>query len=155
MTPHDPILNLWKLNISFRFYVIESIVTSFLLSYYNWYSKPTINFSYLGNDSGFERVASITLGVFLFRIFSSQILFELAMINFVIRIGQWRNFFIIFLAVVGSVLLWYSTLSLLFTGNLVEAIQFLKAAFTGYGIPLFLGTLFSWWLCYKKMGLKV
>jgi hypothetical protein len=149
MTDHKLYKFYKRFALSFTFYITESIVTAFLLSYYNYLSKPTIEFSNI------EIISRFTFAIFIFRIFTLQIITELLMTYLIIYLGKWKNFGLVFLGVVVAVLLWNYSLILISHGNPFEDNELLKAAFGGYGIPLFSGCLFAWWLCYKKIGLKV
>jgi hypothetical protein len=91
-------------------------------------------------------------GTFFFgmRIVLFQALIEIIIIFIIIRYGGWEKFWLILLCVFVSAIIW----GLLLGDGFGADYRLLKAAFTGYGLPLFLGTLVSWWFCYKWLGLK-
>ena len=151
--------------LAFIFYITESAVTAFLFGFYFYFSSE------LMRNDGIEEVAMKATFVFLFRILLLQALVEIMIIYFIIYFRKWDKFWLVFLSVLTSVLIWGLGLSL--GGALLDGFwsekgtakavsdgfifgnNMIKAALTGYGSLLFSGTLFAWWLCYKKIGLRI
>jgi hypothetical protein len=151
--------------LTFIFYITESAVTAFLFGLY-FYSS-----SKLMRNDGIQEIVFKAMGVFLFRFVSLQAFFELIIVFMIIYFSKWKNFWIVFFGVLTSVLIWGLALS--FGAALLDGLwsengslkagsdgfvfgnSMIKAALTGYGSLLFSGTLFAWWFCYKKIGLKI
>ncbi len=123
------------------FYAAESLVTSFFLSLYSYFSKP---------NSSIDELFRYTLVFFGMRIIYLQAIVELIVIFIIIRYGGWEKLWLIMFGVFVSATIWGGVIGL---GSRND-FGLLKAAFTGYGLPLFLGTLVSWWFCYKWLRLK-
>jgi hypothetical protein len=154
-----------RLALTFIFYIAESAATALLFGFYFYFSSELVR-----ND-GIEEIVCKAAFVFFFRILSLQALVELITIFFVIYFNRWKNFWIVFLGVLTSVLIWGVLLALgaaLLDGfwsengslkagsdGFVFGNNMIKAALTGYGSLLFSGTLFAWWLSYKKISLKI
>lgn len=134
-----------QIAITLIFYLVESLTTVFLLSLSGYLSKPT------GQYADIDVLFRNTLVVFIMRIVLMQAILEVLIIFSIIRFGGWEKFWLILLGVVVSAIIW----GLLWGDGFGADHRLLKAAFAGYGIPLFLGTLFSWWFCCKWLGLKV
>ena len=123
------------------FYTAESLVTTFLLSLYSFFSK---------SNSTIDQLFRYTIGFFAMRIVLLQAVVEIIILFIIIRYGGWEKLWLVMLGVFASALIWGGVIGL---GSRND-FGLLKAAFTGYGVPLILGTLFSWWFCYKWLGLK-
>lgn len=123
------------------FFAVECVTTAFLLTTYSLFTKPM---------EGVVQFIGYIIVVFFMRVFLLQALIEVIIIYYATQFGGWSRFWLIVLGVFASAAIWG-----IFSG-LASRNDFgmLKAAFAGYGIPLFLGTLFSWWFCYKWIGLK-
>jgi hypothetical protein len=151
--------------LTFIFFITESTVTAFLFGVYFYFSNE------LMRNDGIEEIIFKAAAVFMFRLVTLQAFWELIIVFLIIYFSRWENFWIVFSGVLISVLIWGLTLS--FGAELVDVFwsengslkvgsdgfafgnSMIKAALTGYGSLLFSGTLFAWWLCYKKIGLKV
>jgi hypothetical protein len=130
--------------IALIFYLVESLTTVFLLSLSGYLSKPT------GQYADIDVLFRNTLVVFIMRIILMQAILEILIIFMIVRYGGWEKFILILVGVFLSAIIWGVVMGV-GSGN---DFSLLKAAFAGYGLPLFLGTLFSWWFCYKWIGLK-
>ncbi len=134
-----------KIIIALIFYLVESLTAVFLLSLFGYISKPT------GQHADIDVLFRNTLVFFIMRIILIQAILEILIISMIVRYDGWKKFILILVRVFLPAIIWGVVMGV-GSGN---DFSLLKAAFAGYGIPLFLGTLFSWWVCYKWIGLKV
>jgi hypothetical protein len=123
------------------FYVAESITTSFFMALVEYLTKPSVNA---------DRIFGYMIGFFGMRILLLQALVEVIMVFIVIHYGGWEKFWLIMFGVFASAIIWGVIIGIV-AGN---DFSYLKAVLLS-SVPLFLGTLVSWWVCYKWIGLKV
>ena len=130
-----------QFSLTLLFYAVESLTTAIFLSLLSFFTKPNANI---------EQLFGYTVVFFVMRIAFLQALIEMIIIYYITHYGGWEKFWLIMLGVFASAAIWGGLIGL---GSRND-FGLLKVAFVGYGIPLFLGTLFSWWVCYKWIGLK-
>lgn len=127
------------------FYIVESLATSILMAAVELYTRVSLNsektFSFLVRDIFFAFAA---------RIFLLQVIVELIIIFVIIRFDGWDKIWLILPGVFISVIIWGGL------QGVAVGLDFgmLKFAILKNWHFLFLGTLFSWWICYKWIGLK-
>jgi hypothetical protein len=104
-----------------------------------------------GGPLGLRAFASGILTV-IFRIFSLQILLQVVLVYLSIRYyNGWPRLWPVLLAVLASMLLW----SLIPSGiHLTFKPEPFRIAFMFGGIPILIGSISSWLILYKWLGLK-
>lgn len=137
--------NLW---LALIFFLVESLATSFFMSAFQFYIRISKNF-----DKVFLFFARDIFFAFTARIYFLQIISELLIIFIIIRFDGWDKIGLIILGVFMSVVIWSCLLCVFFSFDF--GIGMLQLAILKNGLPLFLGTLFAWWFCYKWLGLRV
>jgi hypothetical protein len=127
------------------FYITESLATSILMGAVECYMRAST-----GSAKAFVFLVRDVFFAFAARIFLLQFIIELIIIFLIIRFNGWDKIWIVLPGVFISVIVWGGL------QGIAVGFDFgmLKFAIQKNWQFLFLGTLFSWWFCYKWIGLK-